>query len=226
MDFANAYNGICKLIFSEYFQITSAVLAIILSLFFQAGLEVTSFGYLFGAAPLVNAFIIIAVVLWSAILIISLVAAIMSMIGLSRSSKDEPKFLKTAFILSIILPIASFINSFLLFLFPFGYGVIQIIINIGNAAIFIFVVTGFGKLAKQLENGDVRTFGTVVLIIQILSLILGSVQSYSVGIALKYNAASLIKEAMILSVAASIFSLFAYIIYLVYLNKCRAMLEN
>ncbi len=212
MKFPNAYEGIKKLILAEAFQIISAGLTIIIAILGVSALTGAVAGSDAAAAGAIASGIGM-VLLSIGVLVLGILAVIFQLIGLKKASNDEPQYFKSAFILAIIVLVASVLYGFLASipgLATFG-GVIGAVLNVATIAVFVCTITGISTLARQLGREDMVSMGNVILIVEIIQLVLATVAKFTNGI---------------LAIIAAIVSLIGYIIYLVYLTKSKQMLEN
>ena len=150
--------------------------------------------------------------------VLSILALIFNMIGLSRASRDESSF-KTAFICTLINLIVAVVFGILS---VFMGVIVSTIASILNAAfsivILIYVFRGIGILAAKLNREDVPKFGKPVMI---LMIVVNGVTIFTSLMTL-LGASGFVS---VLSVLSGIAGIVAYILYLVYLNRAKHMLE-
>lgn len=210
MTFPNAFSGVKKIFTAQVLMLIGTILLAIVGV--SAGAVVSS-----GASISINVGAGLgagaaAVALISAILI--LVAYVMNLVGLYQSGKDEARYLKPAFIISIIVLVLAIIGGF----FSDNLSVqttIRTISSVAQLIVMILTIIGIGELAKQLNQMQVASFGNKVLIL----VIVGQVISLIAGIIGSGNAA------MAVAFVGSIFTIIAYVAFIVFLSKGKNMLS-
>ena len=215
MKFPNAYEGMKKLVAAEALKIISAGLAIIgavLGLSTLAGATVAAEGSeagIVGAAASGLGLVICSF----AILVLGIISEIFTLVGLKKASNDEPRYFRSAFIMAIVILIASIVSG-IIGVIPgadFFANLLKTLLNVASIFVYVNTVMGISRLAKELGRQDVVSMGTTILIIEVIQLLLSSIATYTSGI---------------LGVIAAIVSFVGYIVYLVYLNKGKKMLES
>ena len=221
MKFPNAYQGIKKVFSAEILSLIGSACMIIFAVFGIVAIA----GVSTSADEAVVAGGVGAVVFGLAGGVLSLIGLIFLLIGTKRASADEQAF-GQAFvyiIFSLILTVASAIISTIR---PAGIwdDLSTTIANICALFATIYIINGVQKLARKLDRPDMVTQGntymimlTIVYVIQIITRV--------IPVFFGSNAATS-NVAGILSLAAEIFSLIVYIVYLVFLGKAKKMLKE
>lgn len=154
--------------------------------------------------------------------VIAVIAFILKIVGISQASKDENSF-KTAIICLIIGIVGSLVYSIFQTSSPTVASIGNLIYQLMNLFVTIFVISGIIKLADQLNDGVVSAKGSTLLklitviyaltiIANIIVLILGG---YSVSIV-----------AAIIYLIALILTVVQYFMYLAYLSNAKKMLAE
>lgn len=217
MRFPNAATGVKRIFTAEILLLISAIA----SVFGLGTLVVTLFAakggsqagtFVAGGATAV--FLLAASVL-------SIIAFIMNIVGISNASKDEAAF-KTALICVIVGIIASVIGSFFMKKTVL-YSICNTVSSVAGLLVTVFVITGIIKLADQLNNAEVSNKGSNVLKMIIVVNVLAIIAGFIV-IILGGQTASVV--AGILALVAAVLNVVQYIMFLTYLAKAKVMLAN
>ena len=153
--------------------------------------------------------------------ILSIIAFIMIIVGVSNASKEESSF-KAALICIIIGIVGSLISS----IFSGNATVSAIGSLISSLATLfstIFIITGIIKLADQLNNGEISAKGNNILKMIIVVNVLAIIANLIVLILGGMTASTV---AAIIALVAGILSIVQYIMYLSFLAKAKAMLAE
>ena len=143
MNYQNAKKGIGQIYKAELLTIIATIIGIIGAIvFLAAGEKGSEGGMAAGGIP-----ILIAGIMF-------IIAFIINLVGLSNASKDEPYF-KTAWIIALIAIAASVVQSILDMRGIKVEWLFELISNICEIMIMIFVITGIGKIADTLGNKKV-----------------------------------------------------------------------
>ncbi len=213
MRFPNAYAGVKKVFIAQILSLIAAIIVIPGSALATMG-SVSVFGG--GGTGMIVGGLILSLI---GALILPLISVIMTIVGLAQASKDEEKFFRTAFIVSIIQLVISIIIGVYSARTAGVVGApagLKLISGILNLLLTIFIISGITEQARRLGNDSMFAKGKRVLILcvilQVISLILNLVSSNSVM--------------LVLGGIALILSIVFYICYLVYLGKAVTMLQN
>ena len=214
MTFPNAYAGVKKLVTAEALQIICSGLGILVAVLALA--TAAGAGSAIATGNGLNAVgalgVGIGVILCGlAILVLSIISVVLTLLGLKAASIDETKYFKTAFTTAVVLLIASIVKGLsgvIPFLATFD-SALSIFTNVCTIAVFSFTVYGISALAKELNRPDMVSLGNVIIIIQIISLVINVIAAFI----------------SFLSFFSAIAAFICYIIYLVYLTKAKKMLE-
>ena len=219
MRFPNAASGVKKIFTAEILALISEIL-----LLFAGVLVVIALG---AAQNNANDSLALGTLAGFAIFgfgatVIAVIAFILKIVGISQASKDENSF-KTAIICLIIGIVGSLVYSIFQTSSPTVASIGNLIYQLMNLFVTIFVISGIIKLADQLNDGVVSAKGSTLLklitviyaltiIANIIVLILGG---YSVSIV-----------AAIIYLIALILTVVQYFMYLVYLANAKKMLAE
>lgn len=242
MTFPKAYLGVKKIFTAHILGLIGAVLLLLTSVFSAINV-VDQLNNVLNATTTREYFGIASTWLAIAGSVLLLISIVLYLVGIIRAKADERSFLGAmifAIILLVVSPIVAIINILVpaSTSFPASYKVFFSILQ--NAAILataIFTIHGIQSLAKKLDRKDIAKKGTVtiVLLIVLYSLIIVStILSIASVIALSINLSSESSSTNVLGaflssglilVIASILSVVATIIYLIFLKKSVRMLE-
>lgn len=154
--------------------------------------------------------------------VIAVIAFILKIVGISQASKDENSF-KTAIICLIIGIVGSLVYSIFQTSSPTVASIGNLIYQLMNLFVTIFVISGIIKLADQLNDGVVSAKGSTLLklitVIYALTIIANIIVLILGGYAVSIVAAIIYLIALILTVVQ-------YIMYLVYLANAKKMLAE
>ncbi|WP_316608711.1 hypothetical protein [uncultured Ruminococcus sp.] len=222
MKFPNAAKGVKRIFTAEILGLISTILLIIgFVLLIPAvlvakngaeGLE----GAAIGATVAMGVFVLIAGVL-------SIIAFIMNIIGISNASKDEENF-KSA-LLFLILGLVAKAASITIGRFvkdaAVATGMLDSASSLLNIFVTIFVISGIVKLADRLNRGDISAKGTNVLKILIAVNVLSLIASFVASVMGGPVASGV---SLVLAIVSAVLSLVQYIMYLSLLGKAKKML--
>ena len=214
MQFPNAAKGVKKIYTAEILELIAALamlLTTILGAVTLASMSADSAGGLIAGGLGFAVFGIGALVL-------SIIAFFMQLSGINAAKLDEPKF-KNALIALIVGIVLQVVNGLI------GAGLVKDLC--GSLAyacdmlVTIYIVQGIGSLAEKLNNSEIaeksKSLITLLEVVWIVAVILNAVG----GILTRSGSAI----AVIVSVAAGVAAIVAYIIFLGLLKKAKAMLE-
>ena len=216
MRFPNAAKGVKKIYTAEILELIASLailLTTILGAVTLASMSADSAGGLIAGGLGFAVFGIGALVL-------SIIAFFMQLSGINAAKLDEPLFKNAliALIIGIVLQVVS--GSSLL---PDGL-VKELCGSLGYACdmlVTIYIVQGVGSLAEKLNNSEIaeksKSLITLLEVVWIVAVILNAVG----GILTRSGSAI----AVIVSVAAVVAAIVAYVIFLGLLKKAKAMLE-
>ena len=157
--------------------------------------------------------------------ILSLIGLLFLMIGTKRAAQDEPIFNQAyIYILcSLILTLASLIISSI-WIYGTWDNMSSTIANILAMIATIFIINGVQSLANKLNRPDMVATGNTYMILLIIGY---AIQIIVRVIPVFFGAGAATSIVVgILSLAAEIFSLIVYILYLVFLGKAKKMLAE
>ena len=221
MKFPNAYQGVKKIFTAEILSLVGAACMIIFAVFgivALAGMAATS-----GDTVLTGGVGLAVFGLAGGIL--SLLGLVFMLVGTKRAAQDEPIFNQAyMYILcSLILTLASIIISSI-----WAYGtwdnMSTTVANILAMIATIFIINGVQSLANKLNRPDMVAQGNTYMIL----LIIGYAVQIIVRVIPAFFGAGAATSSVvgILSLAAEVFALIVYILYLVFLGKAKKMLAE
>lgn len=210
MNYQNAKKGIGQIYKAELLTIIATIIGIIGAIvFLAAGEKGSEGGMAAGGIP-----ILIAGIMF-------IIAFIINLVGLSNASKDEPYF-KTAWIIALIAIAASVVQSILDMRGIKVEWLFELISNICEIMIMIFVITGIGKIADQLGKKKVsrlsRSTMNVTCGVYILSAIVTLIGDL-------FEAKAMTTVSSVIAIIAGILSIIAYVYYLRTLSQGSKMFD-
>ena len=220
MLFPNAHNGVKKIYTAEILSLIGNILLIGAAIF---GIATGSFADTARAeaeagtmAGLALGFIFLGL----AGAVLTLIAFILNLVGITSAMKDEASF-KTALIFTIIGIAAAVLSS----IFSTNETVknfVQILVNISELFVSLFVVQGIMNLATKLKDSNMVERGNKARWWLVITFCIPSVVKLVSGIfALQDNDI----VASTLSLVSAVLIVAAYFIYLSYLARAKKMLE-
>lgn len=216
MRFPNAAAGVKKIFTAEILALIAAIATLISTILLVVTLGAAASGSK-GGTIVAGGF---TAILFVAAGIVGIVAFIMSIVGISNASKDEPTF-KTALICVIVGIIGSLVAS----IFS-GNAVVSaigsLVTNVANLFVTIFVITGIIRLADQLNNAEVGNKGNNILKMIIAISVLAIIANLIVLI----MGGRISVVAGIIAIVAAVLEIVQYIMYLSFLSNAKAMLAE
>ena len=217
MRFPNAASGVKKLFTAQILGLIASVatiIGLIFLIFTAAAADANAQGGAVAAG-------LGTIILMGASAVLILIGSIMTLVGIIQASKDEGAF-KTALIAIIVSLVAAVIAG----IFSSNglvQSICQIIQNVMNLAVTLFVINGVTNLAEKMNNTEVWSKGRnllkVIVRIYALSLIASFISLIFGGIFMSVTAA-------ILALVAAILDVISYFLYLSLLNKGKKMLAE
>ncbi len=217
MKFLNAADGVKKIFTAEILSLFATIFLVIATLFgvvTVAGISVDSADGFFVSVAGAAVFGLASVVLF-------VIAYILNLVGVNKAAKDEPAF-KIALYAIIIGLIITVVSSFLPSNASFR-NVIQIISDIANLVITLYVVQGIRNLAVKLDNSEMDKKGESIFKVMIciyaliiIAKVITAIVSNNVTVTIS----------LVLIIIAGILNVVQYILYLIYLNKAKKMLAE
>ena len=217
MRFPNAASGVKKLFTAQILGLIASV-ATIIGLIFLIFTAAAAGANAQGGAVAAG---LGTIILMGASAVLILIGSIMTLVGIIQASKDEGAF-KTALIAIIVSLVAAVIAG----IFSSNglvQSICQIIQNVMNLAVTLFVINGVTNLAEKMNNTEVWSKGRnllkVIVCIYALSLIASFISLIFGGIFMSVTAA-------ILALVAAVLDVISYFLYLSLLNKGKKMLAE
>lgn len=219
MRFPNAASGVKKIFTAEILALISEILLIIAGFMVVVALAATNTN---GNESLALGTLAGFAIFGFGATVIAIIAFILKIVGISQASKDENSF-KTAIICLIIGIVGSLVYSIFQTSSPTVASIGNLIYQLMNLFVTIFVISGIIKLADQLNDGVVSAKGSTLLklitVIYALTIIANIIVLILGGYAVSIVAAIIYLIALILTVVQ-------YIMYLVYLANAKKMLAE
>ena len=222
MTYPNATNGIKKIFTAEILCLVGTVVLLISG--FLAAVSIVAAASTGDANTAAGAAFsaglgMLTVALIGSIVVV--VGGIMALIGLINASKDQKyfKYALYAIIVSIVFTgVAGYFSAN-----PSLQSVLNACGSSANLISTIFVIQAIIDIANGFNNADVAARGksqlTLIVVIQVLSIIASLVVSFMGG-----QFASVV--AAVIAIISVVLSLIQYVLYLLLLSKAKAMLET
>jgi drug/metabolite transporter (DMT)-like permease len=216
MQFPNALLGVKRIYRAEIIALIGAVVGVVAA--------IMSFVSIFSGGNSSLAGFVGAGVLLIAMAVLLFIAFIMNLVGLNTAKPDEVNF-KNALIAVVVGILASILLGFAkegTVLKELG----ETVSNICNFLSTYFVCTAIINLANTLNNNDMANRGLsarkAVMAVWIITIVL-DIAGAGFTAASGNNTIAII--ATVIGIAAAIFEIVAYILYLKLLSRARTMLE-
>lgn len=218
MQFPNAAKGVKKIFTSTIIEIIATVMLLIGAVFATASQLMKS---LESATPNIDTSSVIGIVIISASGVLMIISAIIYIVGLAQSAKDEGSF-KLA-IGSMIVYIALYVVMALIRDNEILTNVLQLLADLLSLFVTIFIIQGIINLADALGDAKVSKSGKTQFVI--ITFIYGLTCIANITVAIfGGQTASLV--AALVSLVAEILTTVQYIIFIVYLVRAKKMLRN
>ena len=220
MTFPNAYNGITKVFVAQILQIIGEACMIFgigsgsLILFSQTTGGAITYG-------------VLTMVFIAAGFVLPLIALIINLIGLHTGGKDDDS-IQSAFVLSVFVLIIEAVSVILSIIFrssqTISGNVSDVISNICEVIVMILVINGVCSLAEKLGKDKIIDSGRHIMTMVIIMYAISILSRLIMLLFGRSGAGNVI--AFILQIAAGVFSIICYILYLVFLGKGKNMLRD
>ncbi len=217
MMFPNAHEGVNKIYKSQIFQLISAALLVLASIFaaiMLVGIQKENLGLVGGMGIGTLLFTLGGSVL-------SIIALVFYIIGINRAKVDEPTFTKALICVMVSLGcsvISMFFSKNLVLT-----NILNIVKNLANLAATVFIIFGIQALAKKLNCEDVDNRGKLTL--RLLIIIYGLTILASLLASIFAGNEAVATVAGIIGIIATILSIVATVVYLLFLKRAVKMLE-
>ena len=210
MRFPNAYKGVSKLFLAQILEIIGVIATLISIIVMIAGATA-------GNAALAGGGVLATGISLIAIPILSIIAFVMTLVGLNQGKKDEPAF-QTAFIMTIIGLVLSIISYLVTNTNPWLAGWMQFASSIFSLGSLEYVIVAGMSLARQLGDSKMEAFGGKMrILITILWILLLVIYLF------RNNASDVFYW---ISLGASLLELVVSIMYIVFLSRTKKMLKD
>ena len=213
MKFPNAYDGVSKIFLAEILALIAAACGVVTAILVLSGVGAEQVG----SAALGGGLAIGGGIFGLAATVLLVISFILNILGVSHASKDEEGF-KSALIAIIVGIIAAVVGAIFSKNLTLA-AICDIVSKICEILVFWFCISGIINLAEKLRDNNVRNKAE-----SLVKLIIGM---YAVGIVLAIiNAFVTFKHFLenVISVAAAVLSIIAYIMYLSLLSSAKRML--
>lgn len=156
-----------------------------------------------------------------AVLVLSLLSLILHLTGISKASKDEPKF-KRAMLWVVIGIVLSSINSSLNLEETVSTGV-RMASDFSSLLVKCFIISGVMSVAEQMNRPGLKFLGSKAMVWTVLAQLAGlAMQGIYIWSSLTGKdilGGKLIEYEAVLLIVSAVLSLIAYIVYLRFLKK-------
>ena len=212
MTFPNAHEGVKKIRTAELLYLIIAIGGFITAIMITVATASKDKSKMTGGLA----------VLATALGIIAIVAFIINLIGLSKASKDDRGF-KDALIFTLVGIILGALSS-VFSKDPTITGVIDVVSNLINVLVMVFVVRGIMNLATKLGRNDMIDKGNGILkkvvVVHVIGLVINLIGT------LLQRTDTVMTIAAVLLLVAGVIDVIVYFAYLKYLGKAVVMLEQ
>ncbi len=223
MEFENARKGIKRIFMAEIMSLLALVCgfaaAFAQQLVNNEGIPASGTINLDPSSPVIMGLSV-------AVLALSLLSLIMHLTGISRASKDEPKF-KKAMLWVVIGIVLGSINSSLHLEEAVSTGV-DMAKTLSELLVKCFIITGVMSVAEQMNRPGLKFLGNKAMVWAVLAQIVSlGLKGVSVWYGLKGGnpmLADFIPAAAVMLVVSLVFDLIAYIVYLRFLKTAAQSL--
>ncbi|MBR5336793.1 MAG: hypothetical protein IK152_02295 [Lachnospiraceae bacterium] len=218
MSYPNASEGVKKIFTGEILGLVGTLVLLIGTGLGVVGLASTLSQNDAGGA-IAAGFGTVAVLLIGSV--VSVVGAIMTLIGLSTASKDQKNFKYAFYAILVYIVLAIVSGSFSAN--PTLQSLLTAFANAANLASTIFVIQAIIEIATQFNQVEVAIKGRaqmlMILVIQILAILANVAVSFMGG-----QTGSIV--AGVIAIVAILLSIAQYVLYLLLLTKAKTMLET
>lgn len=218
MKFPNAAKGVKRIYSAEILKLIAAIASIVmivLGLLALSAASADASGVAIGSG-------IGTLLLALAVGVLSIIAFILNIVGITNASKDENNF-RNALIALIIGIAASIVGGFFYSTNGVVYNICHLINSIASLFVTLSIIQGVINLADRLNRGDVSSKGSnimkIILVIYVLMLIAELIVTILGG-----QTASVI--AAVIALIAGVLSIVQYFMYISFLSKAKKMLAE
>ena len=207
MTYPNAAKGISKIFTAQILSLIASVVTLIGALMGVGAVGAASQGAGDAAGGLALGGMGIAFI--AAILVI--IGGILTLVGLWQAGKDEQRYFKMAFWMSIISLVISVIVSGLATSNPELSLICDVVQRVLSILVLVFTIYGIGSLAQTLGNDDLAKTGNKILVLIIIVMV----------IAIILQLVANVTFAGIAAIVATVLMIVSYIVYLVLLSRAK-----
>ncbi|HAM15808.1 MAG TPA: hypothetical protein DCP91_08130 [Eggerthellaceae bacterium] len=210
MTLPNAHKGVQKLFIAELLQIIGVVLVV----FAYATLRVAvGIGSQTQATAAAGGLAVGGLITLIGGAILPIVAIILTLVGLNQASKDEPDYMRKAFICAVIALILSALEGVGMAIGGGRPGFLSTLASLAEMVMLIYAIMGVSEVCQNISRQDVADMGpkilTIVAIAFVIAIIAGIIGHFIGGVA---------------AVVSLIMMLVAYIVYIVFLGRATGAL--
>ena len=212
MTFPSAYKGAKKLFAAQILELIGTVFLVAMA--FMALMGSAAVGEGAGNA-VIGGYALGTLLTLIPSVLLPIIAEIITLVGLYQAGKDDPQIIAKAFWLAVIALILSLVSAYVSNSNS-NTSLVSILDGVGSVLsvlVFILTIRGFGNLCRRVGRSDVAIFGTRILFIMLVAVILLVVALIFAG-----------QIGGIAALASAVVMAIVYIIYLVYLSKVKKAL--
>lgn len=213
MKFPNAYKGVGRLFLSEIFSII-AIICVIFGTVIPVAAVINNPETVELSGSLVGGGLIV-IVAW----VMLLISFILQIMGISAASQDEPTF-KSAMIAVIVAIVVSLVAGF------FSKNeLISSLLDVVKRGLELcitwYCIEGIKSLAEKCANNDMVERGDTILKLYFGALII----SVALNVVTSFMTLNVLLE-FVITIAAAILLVVAYLLYVIYLSQAKKMLAE
>ena len=169
MTFPSAYKGAKKLFAAQILELIGTVFLVAMA--FMALMGSAAVGEGAGDA-VIGGYALGTLLTLIPSVLLPIIAEIITLVGLYQAGKDDPQIIAKAFWLAVIALILSLVSAYVS---NSNTSLVSILDGVGSVLsvlVFILTIRGFGNLCRRVGRSDVAIFGTRVLFIMLVAVIL------------------------------------------------------
>ena len=225
MEFENARKGIKRIYIAEIFALLASIIGaaagVIQELLKNGTIPANGTINLDTSSPVMLG-------IAAAVLVLGLASLILHLTGISKASKDEPKF-KRAMLWIVIGIVLSSLSSSLHLEEPVSTGV-KMAGDLSSLLVKCFIIGGVMSVAEQMNRPGLKFLGSKAMVWTVLAQLAGlAMQGIYIWSSLTGKdptGGKLVAYESILLIVSAVMGLIAYIVYLRFLSKASASLSD